>query len=375
MKFRNLRLSNSLIVLFLFMFFAVPAQENGSPKIKKDISLELKAGPDNPRNSEGDFITLKDGRLLFIYTKYSGASASDHAPAQLSGRYSADGGNTWSKDQLIVDQEGEMNVMSVSILRLKKGPIALFYLRKNSEKDCIPMMRVSVDEARTWSQPVACIRDKTGYFVLNNDRVVQLRSGRLLMPVALHTSPVGKWQEKGEIFCYYSDDDGKNWTSTRIPDTTTILTQEPGVLELSNGRVLMFMRASGDAQQYSWSSDQGLTWSHIEKSNIRSPVSPASMARIPGTKDIILVWNDNDESNLVSGNQRTPLNMAISKDDGETWIKKKTIEDNPDGWYCYTAIYFNRKNVFLGYIAGSQSRNQHLSSARIARVRRSDIYE
>src|SRR5690606_16079977 len=49
--------------------------------------------PDNGRNSEGDFIQLKDGRLLLIYTKFIGTD--DHAPADLAGRYSSDGGQTW----------------------------------------------------------------------------------------------------------------------------------------------------------------------------------------------------------------------------------------------------------------------------------------
>ena len=76
---------------------------------------------------------------------------------------------------VVVENEGGMNVMSVSLLRLQNGEIALFYLRKNSTEDCIPMMRISKDEARTWSDPIPCITDRKGYFVLNNDRVVQLR--------------------------------------------------------------------------------------------------------------------------------------------------------------------------------------------------------
>ncbi len=115
--------------------------------------LKLTTGPDNPRNSEGDFITLKDGRILYIYSRYTGNSSSDHANAFLAGRYSSDKGKTWtSEDVKIIDQEGTMNVMSVSLLRLQNGEIAFFYLKKNSTTDCIPMIRISNDEARTWSE-------------------------------------------------------------------------------------------------------------------------------------------------------------------------------------------------------------------------------
>ena len=92
----------------------------------KELVLSLPAGPDNPRNSEGDFITLKDGRIFFIFTRYTGNSASDNASAFLAGRYSDDKGKSWSSEDIkIVEQEGIMNVMSVSLVRLQNGEIAL----------------------------------------------------------------------------------------------------------------------------------------------------------------------------------------------------------------------------------------------------------
>ena len=33
-----------------------------------DVALSLPPSKENPRNSEGDFVTLKDGTILFIYT-------------------------------------------------------------------------------------------------------------------------------------------------------------------------------------------------------------------------------------------------------------------------------------------------------------------
>lgn len=42
----------------------------------------------------------------------------------------------WSKDDTeVVPNEGAMNVMSVSLLRLQDDSIALFYLRKNREDE------------------------------------------------------------------------------------------------------------------------------------------------------------------------------------------------------------------------------------------------
>jgi hypothetical protein len=48
--------------------------------------LRLEPGPGNPRNSEGDFITLRNGKILFIYTHYTGGSGGDHDNAYMAGR-------------------------------------------------------------------------------------------------------------------------------------------------------------------------------------------------------------------------------------------------------------------------------------------------
>jgi len=49
----------------------------------------------------------------------------------LAARYSDDGGRSWTdEDVVVVENEGGMNVMSVSLLRLQNGDIAFFYLRE-----------------------------------------------------------------------------------------------------------------------------------------------------------------------------------------------------------------------------------------------------
>ena len=51
-------------------------------------------------------------------------------------------------------------------------------------------MRISKDEGKSWGRPYVALTIK-GYFVLNNNRMIQLESGRLLMAVALHATPGG----------------------------------------------------------------------------------------------------------------------------------------------------------------------------------------
>lgn len=318
----------------------------------------LPPGPGNPRNSEGAFIQLEDGRILFVYTHFTGGGA-DHAAAYLASRVSVDGGLTWSKqDELVVPNEGKQNVMSVSLLRVASGEIALFYLRKNAWDDCRPYMRLSADEAKTWGEPRLCIQPG-GYYVLNNDRVVRLRGGRLVMPVAKHTEPGGKFSPHGVISCFLSDDSGRTWrqSASRLTGETPkgrVVLQEPGVVELRDGRLMMFIRTNAGSQFRSFSKDGGETWTPPEPSNIISPLSPASIKRIPTTGDLLLVWNNHEGIDAARRGKRTPFNAAVSRDEGQTWEKVKTLEDDPGGWYCYTAIEFVGHRVLLAHCAGQQ---------------------
>jgi sialidase-1 len=342
----------------------------------KEVVLALKPGPDNPRNSEGDFIELKDGRLLFIYSRYTGVRGEDDSPAHLAGRYSSDEGKTWTtKDEVILEREGQLNSMSVSLLRLKDSSIALFYLRKNSLADCMPLMRISTDEAATWSAPISCIPDKKGYFVLNNNRVIQLNNGRLLLSVSLHRLAGSGWNDTGRLLTYYSDDNGRKWKfGGEVPNPDKVLVQEPGMVELKNGNIMMFARTNTGVQYESYSNDNGISWSPASPSNIKSPTSPASIARIPDTGDLLLLWNNNDGSIPNNKEKRSPYNVAVSKDEGKTWQHVKVIENHPDGWYCYTAIHFSGKHVLLGHCAGMRSQNG-LAVTHITRLSLDWIYQ
>lgn len=384
-KFNVLHDFLPVFLMFIFGLFIVSCGDSSSESDSTpmqtsapEITLELNPGENNPRNSEGDFVTLDDGRVMFVYSKYVGESSSDHAPASLAARYSADGGSTWTQDdEIIVPNEGGMNVMSVTLLRLQNGDIALFYLRKNSTDDCIPMMRISKDEAKTWSEAIPCITDKEGYFVLNNARVIQLEDGRLMMAVALHNTPGGEWKGQADLFAYYSDDNGQTWTSSEmVPNDTDIVTQEPGLIEMRDGRIMMYIRASGGFQQLSYSTDRGSTWSPIETSNIPSPLSPATIEKVPGSGDWLLVWNNNDGSDPELKGKRTPITAAISSDEGKSWKYIKNIEEDPDGWYCYIAIHFvDADNALLGYCAGNRPAGTGLSVTHVTHVTTDWLYQ
>ena len=80
-----------------------------------------------------------------------------------------------------------------------------------------------------------------------------------------------------------------------------------------------------------------------------------------------MAWNNNaDVSGRTNGN-RTPFNVAISRDDGATWTNVKTLESDPDGWYCYTAIHFAGERVVLSHCADNLKQSKALSTTQITR--------
>ena len=160
------------------------------------ILLDIPPAPGNPRNSEGAFLALRDGSLLFAYSRFRGESDADHAGADIVGIRSRDGGESWSAPETLLSAQalGAMNVMSLSLLRLENGDLGLIYLNRKSWQDMRPELRRSADEGVAWSAPVCCAA-RPGYFVINNDRAVRLSSGRILLPAAEHTMTV----EQGEL--------------------------------------------------------------------------------------------------------------------------------------------------------------------------------
>jgi sialidase-1 len=290
-------------------------------------------GPQNPRNSEAAIIALKDGSLLLAWTDFYAGSGADHGPAHIAGRVSKDAGKTWGDKYILIENDGGCNVMEVNFVRLKNGDIALFYCQKNSEeKDCRVMMRTSADEGKTWgaSKLMSAPGKYTG---LTNGRSIRLSSGRILLEA---------W-EGGDSYCYLSDDEGATWReSKRVqPEKESY---EPACIELKDKRVLMLMRTGLGGQYQSFSSDGGETWTKPEPSALKGTAAPVSISRIPGTGDLLAVWNHNP-----GASNRNPLTAAISKDEGATWETFRNIEDAADDAWAYPAVTWVGDNALLTY--------------------------
>lgn len=347
------------------------------------VVLELAPQPDASRHSEGSFVTLDDGTVVFIWSRFGAGSHLDHAAACLVAARSGDGGLTWTEPEVVIDRADEdaQNVMSASLLRLADGRIALWYLRRHSYDDLRAMMRISTDEARSWG-PARCCTPGLGYHVVNNDRVIQLTSGRLLIPTAHHRAVEGpdgpEFSSWGSVHFARSDDLGLSWQESGpyvlpFPSSRFGL-QEPGVVELADGRLWAWARTDQGTQWEMWSHDEGISWSTPQPSPFASPRSPLSMKRLSDDR-LLAVWNPVADSpgrpqpRQGTNAGRTPLVLSIADPTAQRWSTQLVVEDDPDSGYCYTAIHELDDAVLLAYCAGSAIHDGNcLTRLRIRRI-------
>lgn len=148
--------------------------------------------------------------------------------------------------------------------------------------------------------------------------------------------------EMNGSFVCYSDDEGQTWDSC-IGDSSRgfmvgylndghmghLTCEEPVIAELKDGRILCFMRSTCGRILKSYSEDGGEHWMKVQATDIAMSNSPCSLKRIPGTGDLVMVWNQMSADEIRKGYRRGRLSLAISADDGQTWKNVKTLELSP----------------------------------------------
>lgn len=337
---KKLILSSGLCLAALIALAAIPQH-------KVLTYLVVPAHPGNNRNSEGTIFNLGHHRLLLAWTEFYSSDGRDWGPARISTMTSDNQGRSWSGKHVLQPNIGKMNVMEANLLRLHDGKVFFVFLRKNSPADCIPMYRISTDNGSNFSpsKPIPVDPDPS-YNTINNDRVIQLRSGRILVPLAFTKDYRLNHHFLSRV--YYTDDEGKTWRASKtVIDVkqSSVGAEEPGVVQLGNGKVMLWVRTNTGHPYQSYSDDGGVTWSTPKPMSVASPNSPQSIKRIPSTDDLLMVWNN-------STTNRFPLATAISKDNGHTWKNIRNLDADASHTYAYTSITFVRKWVFFTYYAG-----------------------
>lgn len=336
-------------------------------KIGKQVHL-ITTSPTNMRNGEGAFIKLKNGTIMYGYTEFFGNSREDEEHARICAIYSHDDGETWSEKRVIIPEpENALNIMSLSFLKMQNGDIGAFYIVKSTDGTDTIVLSRSEDDGISWSKPIDCLEDivEKDYYVINNDRALRLKNGRILLPIARHTIHTeADIFMPGVLLFIYSDDDGKTWHKASQELTCPFPKdengfQEPGIYELSDGRIWCYIRTGLGCQFQSFSEDNGETWSAPEPNLFfSSPCSPMSVKKLSDFS--VAVFNPIPEHILRDDEKefwgRTPYVLATSKD-GQSFSQEYLyyLEDDPNNGYCYPAIYDGDDYFLVAYYHSNNS--------------------
>ncbi len=128
-----------------------------------------------------------------------------------------------------------------------------------------------------------------------------------------------------------TEDEGETWTySEPVPYAGII---QPTVVEWEDGSLSAFFRSGDDNPQIprSNSSDGGMTWSPIERTDLVHPGSGFEAIRLENGH-LAVVYNDKAER------PRDRLAISISDDRGKTWKWKREIENIPGGRFDYPSV-------------------------------------
>lgn len=348
-----------------FPLFAAPQMAR-----ERFASIVCPWSAQNPRHDHAQIFPLSGNRLLLVWCEYyvrrpgaifrnaySQGGAGDDAPCQISARVSKDRGRTWSEKITLQENFGVDNVKHPNLLRLASGRILFsFTVRDIARKDLKVFLKRSDDEGETWDKPVA-ISPPGGVFFTNADHIIQHSSGRIILP-----SHWGEFYGKGDHYvslCLYSDDDGATWRqSSRKMDLPKRGAEEPAIIERKDGSLLALLRTSLGKVYQSVSKDRGETWSDPEATVLPSPSSASCVRRIPGTGDLLFLWNNAPPEQGQTHYPRNPLTAAISRDEGRTWQHFRDIENRPSYSSAYPSLTFVGDEALITYYHSSRSQSR-----------------
>lgn len=347
--------------------------------------------PTFTRDLGGDIVQLNNGRLLYAFPDFS-----DNKWGGMLCCDSVDDGVVWSKPRVLIPAPQKIyshprgeGLGAPSFLRRQDGMLILSYIWCITSEDSWShtYYRLSNNEGNTWSYPKILTVSREHTNNVFNNKLIRITSGRIMAPGEMRVNFGLKNDHRGFVSTvWYSDNDGHTWhRSSNVVDMLDqrIECQEPHLVELKNGQILMLFRTYSGYLGRAYSDNEGESWSSGELiTELKLPTNSSALhlSRIPTTGDLLLIRsigngglkpNENpivkDLSTGLKHAIRTPITSTISSDDGKSWSNERIIAGDPYGDYGYPSVLHLHDLTIISYHA--------LDGLHVARIPVNWFYE
>jgi hypothetical protein len=168
----------------------------------------------------------------------------------------------------------------------------------------------------------------------------------------------------------WSDDHGQTWNRTEVMLDPLVgragRFEEASMAQRADSSLIQFIRNWHGQSFVSESFDRGATWSTPRPSGVFSALAPSYVTRLPGSPDLLMIWNPTWNPDSPIYGQRTVLACAISKDGGRTWGLPKALETSTELWSEYPGVTFLGDHALVHYRVFSRDRKRcDLVQARV----------
>lgn len=214
----------------------------------------------------------------------------------------------------------------------------------------------SADNGASWSKPVELVEGDVGGRGPVKNKPILLSDGAWLAPASIEYKE-GK-REIWKAFADRSDDRGATWQRTAdfVTPTTAngkrdrrfrgVGAIQPTFWESEPGNVHALLRTGSGNVWRTDSTDGGRTWSPYAVTDLPNNNSGLDAVRLADGR-VVLVYNPVGKD----WGARTPLDISVSSDNGQTWKTIAHLEDDPDpeSEYSYPAIVETNDGVAVSY--------------------------
>jgi sialidase-1 len=338
--------------VFLLIVFSLPLLFNCSTSDKSfltqtDIFISGTSGYDTFRIPS--IIVTSNGTILAFCEGRKG-SRGDSGDIDIVLKRSEDQGKTWSDVQVVWDdaentcgnpcavvdqQTGVVWLLLTHNLGIDKEPQIIDQTSTGSRTIWVTK---SENDGETWSQPEEITQSvklpNWTWYATGPGAGIQLKNGKLIIPCDHIEAETKKYYSH----IFYSDDHGQTWQLGGSTPTDQV--NECEVVELENGTLYLNTRNYDRSQKtraFSYSKDQGLTWSEVKHdSTLIEPICQASTRRFTlkdkFDKNRILF------SNPASKDNREKMTIRMSYDESKTWAVSKILHEGSAAYSCLTIL-------------------------------------